>query len=101
LEEKIVTGTQSLSRTWPKTDHKASHHLMLFLMDPDGKMVTDTEVGFTVKGPDGMEQEPRVTLMTGGFGVNVDLNAKGTYEISTRIMAGDKEIVDQFKYEVK
>jgi hypothetical protein len=74
---------------------------MLILMDPDGRMVTDTEVGFSVKGPNGVEQEPSVTLMTGGFGVNVDLTAKGTYEIRTKIVVDDEEIIDEFKYEVK
>jgi hypothetical protein len=78
-----------------------SHHLMLFLMDPAGRMVTDTEVGFTVRGPDGSEQEPKVTLMAGGFGVDVDLRAKGTYEIKTKILLENREIIDRFKYEVK
>jgi hypothetical protein len=92
LEEKAVagTGTPGISTTWPDPDHKKSHHLMLFLMDPDGKMMTDTDVGFAVKGPDGIVQEPRITLMTGGFGVDVDLNVKGTYEITTRIVAGNQ-----------
>jgi hypothetical protein len=103
LEEKKVAGRgkQRTSKKWPDPDHEATHHLMLFLMDPDGKMVMDIGVGFTVKGPDGVEQEPQVTLMTGGFGVNVDLNAKGLYEVRTRIVAGGKEIVDEFRYEVK
>ena len=77
-----------------------SHHLMLYIMGPDGKPVQDAKVGYKVEGPAG-EQKAMTMGMKGGFGADVDFKAKGTYEIKTKAMVGDKTLVDDFKYEVK
>lgn len=78
----------------------ASHHLMLFIMGPDGKMVTDATVGFKVEGPDGSEQKVMGVSMTGGFGADVDLKATGTYSIKMKAIVDDATLMDQFTYEM-
>jgi hypothetical protein len=77
-----------------------SHHLMLYIVGPDGKPVEDAKVGYKVEGPSG-EQKAMTMGMKGGFGADVDLKAKGVYEIKTKAVIGDKSLVDEFKYEVK
>jgi hypothetical protein len=77
-----------------------SHHLMLYIVGPDGKKVEDAKVGYLVEGPNG-EQKAMTMGMEGGFGADVDLKAKGTYEIKAKAIVGDKTLVDEFKYEVK
>ncbi|MBE0618739.1 MAG: hypothetical protein IH608_12580 [Proteobacteria bacterium] len=77
-----------------------SHHLMLYIVGPDGKPVDDAKVGYKVEGPAG-EQKTMAMGMEGGFGADVELKAKGTYEIKAKAMIGDKSLVDEFKYEVK
>ncbi|MHB8763554.1 MAG: hypothetical protein ACYDA8_04320 [Deferrisomatales bacterium] len=78
-----------------------SHHLMLYVVGPDGKPVTDAKLGYLVKGPDDKEQKAMAMGMKGGFGADVDFSAKGAYQIKTKAIAGDKTLVDEFTYEVK
>jgi len=77
-----------------------SHHLMLYIVGPDGKKVEDGKVGYKVEGPAG-EQKTMAMAMKGGFGADVEFKAKGIYEIKTKAVLGDKSLVDEFKYEVK
>jgi hypothetical protein len=77
-----------------------SHHLMLYIVGPDGKPVEDAKVGYLVEGPSG-EQKAMTMGLKGGFGADVDFKAKGTYEIKTKAVIADKSLVDEFKYEVK
>ena len=78
-----------------------SHHLMLYLVGPDGKPVEDAKVGYKVEGPGKTEQKVMTMGMKGGYGADVDLKEKGTYEIKAKAVVGGKSLVDEFKYEVK
>jgi hypothetical protein len=77
-----------------------SHHLMVFIAAADGKRVEEAKVGYKVEGPSG-EQKTMAMAMKGGFGADVELGAKGTYEIKTKAVVGDKSLVDEFKYDVR
>lgn len=77
------------------------HHLMLYVVDPDGKPVTDARLGYLIRGPGGSEQKTMAMAMEGGYGADVDLKAPGTYVITTRVVAGEKNLVDTFEYEVQ
>jgi hypothetical protein len=77
-----------------------SHHLMLFIVGPDGKKVEDAKVGYKVEGPS-REQKTMAMAMKGGFGADVELGAKGTYEIKTKALVGEKALLDEFKYDVR
>ncbi|MFU8857891.1 MAG: hypothetical protein ACNA8S_12930, partial [Deferrisomatales bacterium] len=76
------------------------HHLMLYVLDPDGKPVTDARLGYLIRGPGEQEQRTMAAFMEGGFGADVDLEAPGTYQITTRVVAAGKNLVDTFEYEV-
>ncbi len=81
-----------------------SHHLMVFVTGLDGKAVTDAKVGFKIQGPAGAqvpEQRVMCMAMSGGFGADVELGAKGAYTVKAKIVAGDTKLVDSFTYEVK
>jgi hypothetical protein len=78
-----------------------SHHLMAYIVDPAGKPVADGKVGYKVTGPGGTDQTAMTMGMTGGFGADVDLKAKGTYTIKTKAVAGEAKLLDEFSYEVK
>lgn len=77
-----------------------SHHLMLYVVGPDGAKIEDAKVGYKVEGPAG-EQKTMAMAMKGGYGADVELGAKGTYEIKTKAVVGGKSLVDEFKYDVK
>ena len=77
-----------------------SHHLMVFVMGPDGKMIEDAKAGYLVTGPGG-EQKAMGMAMTGGYGADLELSEKGSYTIKTKVQAGDVTLKDSFTYEVK
>ena len=77
-----------------------SHHLMIFIAGPDGTRVEDAKVGYKVEGPAG-EQKTMAMAMKGGFGADVELGAKGTYEIKAKALVGEKALLDEFQYDVR
>ena len=77
-----------------------SHHLMIFIAEPEGTRVEDAKVGYKVEGPSG-EQKTMAMAMKGGFGADVELGSKGRYEIKTKAVVGEKAVLDEFKYEVR
>lgn len=78
-----------------------SHHLMVYVAGPDGKIVTEGKVGYLVAGPDKAEQKTMAMFMDGGFGADVELKAKGAYKVTTKAVVGEKTLVDEFTYTVK
>ncbi len=80
---------------------KNTHHLMVYVKGPDGKVVDKAKVGYLLKGPGGADQKAMCMAMSGGFGSDVNLEKKGKYTIKTKIMAGGVKLVDSFEYEVK
>jgi hypothetical protein len=100
VEYYLLTKADVL-KLMPGTDIKTSHHLMVFLAKPDGMEVTEAKAGFLVFGPGNVEQKSMGMAMLGGFGADVDFSKPGSYKITAKIQAGDKTVVDEFKYEVK
>ena len=79
---------------------KKTHHLMVYVMDPDGQAVQQAKLGFLVEGPNGVKQKLMAMGMQGAYGANVDFRNKGTYTIKTKIVTGDKKLFDRFNHEV-
>ena len=79
---------------------KKTHHLMVYVMDPDGQAVQQAKLGYLVEGPNGVKQKLMAMGMQGAYGANVDFRNKGTYTIKTKIVTGDKKLFDRFKHEV-
>ena len=78
-----------------------SHHLMVYIMDKSGNPVTDAKVGYLVEGPGDSTQKAMAMGMNKGFGADVDLKPGTPYTIKTKIMAGDKKLIDEFSYKLK
>ena len=78
-----------------------THHLMVYVMDPDGRPVEGAKLGYLVEGPDGAKQKLMAMGMQGAFGANANFKTKGTYIVKTKFLAGDKKLLDKFSYEVK
>ena len=80
---------------------QASHHMMVYVVSPDGKPVADAKVGYLVIGPDGKTQRHMAMGMMDGFGADVNFAASGTYTVRTKAVAGSTTLLDEFTYEVQ
>lgn len=78
-----------------------SHHLMLLVHAPDGKLLSDARVGYLVTGPNGSTQQVMTMPMSGGYGGDVDLPQKGTYAVKAKAIAGEKTLRDEFTFEIQ
>jgi hypothetical protein len=78
-----------------------THHLMVYVMDPDGQAVQQAKLGYLVEGPNGAKQKLMAMGMQGAYGANVDFRSKGSYTIKTKIVTGDKKLFDRFSHEVR
>jgi hypothetical protein len=77
-----------------------THHVMVFITGPDGKLVDHARVGFKVEGPGG-EQRTMAAPMMGGHGADADFKSKGKYKLTMKTVAGEKTIEDEFSHELK
>jgi hypothetical protein len=82
---------------------KDTHHLMIMFSDvKTGKMLSEGQVKVKISGPDKSSQIKTLMGMSGGFGSDVDLSAKGKYGIMTKfLLKGGKVMSSKFWYEVK
>ena len=82
-------------------ESEKTHHLMVYVMDPDGQAVQQAKLGYLVEGPNGAKQKLMAMGMQGAYGANVDFRNKGSYTIKTKIVTGDKKLFDRFSHEVE
>ena len=75
-----------------------THHLMVYITDPEGKPVPDAKTGFLIEGPDGEKQKTMAMGMSGGYGADVSLGASGKYTIRTKAVAEGGTVMDSFEY---
>ncbi len=78
-----------------------THHMMVYIKDPQGNKVEDAKVGYLVEGPDGEAQKVMCMGMSGGFGGDVNFDKKGAYTVKAKAVAGDKKLMDSFTYDAK
>ncbi len=78
-----------------------SHHLMVFIKDSSGNSFAGAKTGYLVEGPDGVKQKTMTMAMGGGFGADIDLAKKGSYNIRTKFAAGKIRLSDSFEYVVR
>ena len=77
---------------------KAGRHLMVYIMNPEGKETDDAKVGFLVQGPDGSKQKLMAMGMKGAYGADVVFKIQGTYLIKMKAVNGGKKLFDSFEY---
>lgn len=80
---------------------KKPHHIMVYIMDKDHKVVEKAKVGLVIKGGEKAEQKIMAMYMSKGFGLTADMKAKGTYTIMTKVMVDGKTLMDKFDHEIK
>lgn len=78
-----------------------THHLMLFLVGPDGKPTPSSQTGFVIQSPDGAEQKILAMAMGDGAGADVSLNGKGKFIIKSKSVVNGKTLIDQFTRTIK
>jgi len=78
---------------------KDTHHLMVFVKDSHGTAVTTAKVGYFIREKStGTVQKKMSMAMNNGFGADVTLLPGNHYTIKTKIMAGDKKMINEFNY---
>ena len=97
----IQKGTAEMKDMQGSKKADTTHHLMVYVKDPDGRAVEAAKLGYLVEGPDGAKQKLMTMGMQGAYGANVNFKNKGTYKVKTKFLAGDKKLLDGFSYEVK
>jgi hypothetical protein len=96
----IRKGAQEMKDMNGSNEANMTHHLMVYVLDPDGRPVEGAKLGYLVEGPDGAKQKLMAVGMQGAFGANANFKTKGTYTVKTKFLAGDKKLLDKFSYEV-
>jgi hypothetical protein len=93
----------SMDRTYAMTNENmdSPHHLMLYIMDKNHKLILKGEVVFLIKDPEGNPQKIMGIYMDRGFGATADMKNKGIYNITAKAIIGDKELLDKFEYEME
>ena len=89
------------SHNMAKKEMDKPHHLMVYIMDKNHKAVLKGKVGFMIKNDKGDAQKEMGMFMSKGFGTTADMKKKGVYTITTKIVLGDKKLMDKFDYEMK
>jgi hypothetical protein len=79
----------------------ATHHMMVYVVGPDGTPIAEAKVGYLVIGPNGDKQRLMAMGMKDGFGADVDFKATGAYTVRTKAVAGSTTLLDEFAYEVQ
>lgn len=80
---------------------KMTHHIMVGFMNAAGDEISSGQVALKIKSPDGtVSQATRMMGMTGQFGVDINLDQKGTYQfmVGTKLDDGKKRTF-HFEYE--
>lgn len=80
---------------------KATHHMMVYVVNPDGTPLAQAKVGYLVVGPDGQQQRLMAMGMSDGFGADVDFGAPGAYTVKTKAVANGTTLRDEFTFEVE
>lgn len=79
----------------------ATHHLMVYIADPAGNLITGAKTGFLIQGPEGEKQKTMAMEMSGGYGADISLGSPGDYTIKTKAETEDKTLIDSFSYSVE
>ena len=102
IHEANVDGYKFMYHLIDVSEHmkemKKTHHLMVYISSPDNHTVDNAKVGYLITGPDGLKQKAMTMGMSGGFGADINLQAKGSYAVATKAKMNEKQLIDKFKY---
>ncbi len=99
LEYRLIDMREKIKNLKNMPEMKDTHHLMVFIKDSHGTAIDKAKVGYFIRGKEsGSAQKKMAMSMGGGFGADVTLSSGKHYMIKTKIIAGEKKLVDEFKY---
>lgn len=97
----LMKGMEGMAMPGVDLSGKVTHHFLLYLQGADGKSIPSAKVGFRITAPDGSVQTTLAMEMQGGYGADVALAAKGTYQIKMKAVLLNKTVADEFTFELK
>jgi len=105
LEYKFIDLKEKMAKMkdmdQPMEGMTATHHLMVYIKNSQGKTVEADKVGFLISGPDGKDQKGMAMGMSGGYGADINLSEPGDYTVKAKAMMGDEKLIDSFTYTLK
>ncbi len=101
VSEKQATSVMPSETTSSDFNRSKSHHLMVFVTRPDGRPAMEGKAGFRVVTPKKTESREMAVSMDGGFGSDVDFPGNGDFNITTKIVLVDVDLLDEFVYKIK
>ncbi len=72
--------------------------LILFVSDPQGKIVKDAQVINTIIDQEGGQKMSRAYPYKGGYVVGIDHLSTGRYRLETEIITGGQLLTDEFSF---
>jgi hypothetical protein len=96
----MMKGMEGMEMPGMSKSPDITNHLMVYITDSGGKSVS-AKIGFLIAGPDGKEQKTLTMGMHDGYGADVSFKEKGVYNIKTKVVIGEKTLLDEFSYEFK
>ena len=79
----------------------ATHHIMMEIIDKNGKKIENAVVKVKVIDPEKKSQSQALTSMMGNYGANFNMPAKGKYQIMTLFKIGGKKHKGGYWHEMK
>lgn len=99
MEYRLINMKEKIKTMENMPQMEDTHHLMVFVKDPQGAIVDSAKVGYLIQEEgSGKTQKKMAMAMNNGFGADVTLVPDGHYRIKTKVMAGEKTLMDEFKY---
>lgn len=95
---ELIDIQQAIKEHSGNENNATTHHLMVYITDPQGDPATGAKVGFLIEGPQGEDQKVMAMGMEAGYGADISLAAKGKYTIKTKAVAGDQTVIYGFEY---
>jgi hypothetical protein len=96
----MMKGMEGMEMPGMSKSPDITNHLMVYITEAGGKSVS-AKIGFLIAGPDGKEQKTLTMGMHDGYGADVSFKEKGIYKIKTKVVIGEKTLLDEFSYEIK
>ena len=72
--------------------------LVIFIADPYGKIVKDAQVVTTIVGPGGSQLMRRAHPYKGGYVINTQTLAPGSYRLEAEIITNGSLLTDEFNF---
>ncbi len=76
----------------------AASGLLLFIKGPNGDLISNARVTYTLVDAHGAEQRLEAVFTGGGYATDVELTTPGAYLIKAEVDASGKQLVDRFLY---